>query len=177
MTEVDSTLYCYRHPDKATALRCSRCEKPICARCARPTPTGYRCPECVRNQQKVFDTSQWYDYLLASITAVILSFIGSRIVPRLGFFTLFIAPIAGVIIAEVVRAIIKRRRSKRLFQLTAIATAIGSLPYLIIYVMQAILFLSEGGVWLLASLLLHGFYTFTVTTTVYYRLAGINIRT
>jgi len=176
MTEVDTTLYCYNHPDKPTALRCNRCEKPICARCARPTPTGYRCPDCLRNQQKVFDTSQWYDYFLASITAIFLSFIGSRIVPSLGFFTLFITPIAGVIIAEVVRAIIRRRRSKRLFQITAIATAVGSLPLLIISTLPAVLYLSEGGVWLLGSLLWHGVYTFTVTTTVYYRLAGINFR-
>ncbi len=177
MTEAETTLFCYNHPDKTTALRCNRCEKPICAKCAIPTPTGYRCPECVRSQQKVFDTSVWYDYLLASITAIVLSFIGSRIVPALGFFTLFLTPVAGVIIAEVVRAIVQRRRSKRLFQVTAIATAIGSLPYLFINGLPALLFLSEGGVWLLGTLLWHGFYTFTVTTTVYYRLAGINIRT
>lgn len=176
MTEAEINLYCSNHPDKPTSLRCNRCEKPICPKCAVPTPTGYRCRECVRGQQKVFDTSLWYDYLFASIIAVVLSFIGSRLIPALGFFTLFVTPIAGVIIAEAVRLIVKRRRSNRLFQVTAIATAVGSLPFLILEVLPAIFLLSQGGVWLLGGVLWQGIYTFTITSTVYYRLAGINIR-
>ena len=37
----------------------------------------------------------------------------------MGFFTIFIAPIAGVIIAEAVRWVIRRRRSRLLFRLAA----------------------------------------------------------
>ena len=66
MTE---TLYCYVHPNRETSLRCNHCERPICADCAVLTPTGYRCKECVKGQQKVFDTSEWYDYVLGFITA------------------------------------------------------------------------------------------------------------
>jgi len=176
MTEAEATLYCTNHPDRPTSLRCNRCEKPICPKCAVQTPTGYRCRECVRGQQKIFETSQWYDYLSASITAVVLSLIGSYIIPRFGFFTLFVAPIAGVIIAELVRLIVRRRRSRRLFQLAAMVTALGSLPILIIQAIPAILMISQGGVWLFGGVLWQGIYAFTVTTTVYYRLAGIDIR-
>ena len=176
MTEAEATQYCANHPDRPTSLRCNRCEKPICPKCAVPTPTGYRCRECVRGQQKVFETTLWFDYLTASITAVGLSSIGSYLIPRFGFFTIFVAPIAGVIIAELVRLIVHRRRSRRLFQVIAIAAALGSLPILIIQAIPAILMLSRGGVWLLGGVLWQGIYTFTVTTTVYYRLAGIDIR-
>jgi hypothetical protein len=39
-------LYCANHPNVETNLRCSRCGKPICARCRVATPVGYRCYEC-----------------------------------------------------------------------------------------------------------------------------------
>ena len=39
---------CYRHPDRHTLLRCSRCERPICASCSIDATVGQRCPECVR---------------------------------------------------------------------------------------------------------------------------------
>ncbi len=37
---------CTYHPDVQTGLRCSRCGKPICPKCAVRTPVGLRCPEC-----------------------------------------------------------------------------------------------------------------------------------
>ena len=177
MSDTEPILYCVNHPNTETTLRCSRCEKPICAKCAVLTPTGYRCKECVRGQQKVFNTALWYDYLSAFIIGSLLSYLGSRIVPALGFFTIFIAPIAGVIIAEVIRFIVRRRRSKQLFQLTAAATALGSLPLLLLIAISTLSLMSRGGIGLLLSLVWQGLYTFTVTSTVYYRLAGINVRT
>jgi hypothetical protein len=37
---------CAEHPDVETRLRCARCGKPICPRCAVRTPVGMRCPDC-----------------------------------------------------------------------------------------------------------------------------------
>jgi hypothetical protein len=37
---------CSYHPDVQTGLRCTRCGKPICPRCAVRTPVGLRCPDC-----------------------------------------------------------------------------------------------------------------------------------
>src|SRR5574341_635749 len=131
MTDASPPIYCANHPQVETSLRCNRCGKPICPKCAIPTPTGYRCRECVRGQQKVFETSLWYDYLSATALAGFLSLLGSRIIPPFGYFTILLAPIVGVIIAEAVRFAVRRRRSKRLFQTAALATAIGSLPFLL----------------------------------------------
>lgn len=39
--------FCYRHPDVETGLRCNRCNKPICPKCAERTPVGFRCSECI----------------------------------------------------------------------------------------------------------------------------------
>jgi uncharacterized membrane protein len=175
MNETQPTLYCANHPNRETTLRCNRCDKPICTECAVHTPTGYRCKQCVQGQQRVFNTAVWYDYALAFIITGLLSFIGSRIVPALGFFTIFLAPIAGVVIAEIVRFLIRRRRSKSLFQVTAIAAALGSLPSLLFILLPTIALLSRGSLGFLWALLWQGLYTFTVTSTVYYRLSGINI--
>ena len=77
MTE---TLYCYIHPNRETSLRCNQCNRPICASCAVRTPTGYRCKECVKGQQKIFDTAEWYDYIFGFAMAGVLSLIASLLV-------------------------------------------------------------------------------------------------
>ncbi len=169
-------LYCVNHPQTETTLRCSRCEDPICVRCAVRTPTGYRCKTCVRGQQKIFETTEWYDYPTALLVAGILSFLGSLIVPRLSFFTIFLAPIAGTIIAEIIRALLRRRRSTRLFRLTALATALGSLPLLLIYLADIFAGVAGVGIFRLLPLIWQALYVFLVTSTLYYRLAGIQVR-
>jgi hypothetical protein len=176
MIDAETALRCENHPDIETTLRCARCEKPICVKCAVLTPTGYKCRECVRGQQKVFETANWSDYPIAFAVAGILAFVGSVIASYMGFFTIFIAPIAGTIIAEVVRAVLRRRRSARLYQLAALGTALGSLPLLLLSLASLLLIGIEGaGFFRFLPLIWQGLYAFLATSTMYYRLAGIRI--
>ena len=48
----EDELYCYGHPKTPTRLRCSRCDRPICGRCAIPASVGQHCPECVAEARK-----------------------------------------------------------------------------------------------------------------------------
>ncbi|MGW8143517.1 MAG: B-box zinc finger protein [Anaerolineales bacterium] len=172
MTSEPATLYCENHPNTETTLRCNRCEKPICTKCAVLTETGYRCTECVRSQQKIFNTATTVDYILAVGIAVILAYIGSLISSRIGFFTIFVAPIAGIVIAEAIRRAIRRRRSKRLFQATAAATAVGGiLPVLSVLALTGLTIGISGIFFFIWPVV----YTVIVTSTVYYRLAGISL--
>lgn len=172
---TETTTVCYNHPNRETMLRCNRCNRPICTSCAVLTPTGYRCKECVRGGQKVFETAQWFDYPLAFFVAGVLSFIGSMISTRMGFFTLFIAPIAGVAIAEAVRWVIRKRRSRLLFQVATGGAILGG-AFLPLMNLLGIT-LGGGGIGFgLLSLLWPVLYLFLAASTVYYRLSGIQIR-
>jgi hypothetical protein len=169
---MTDTLFCYNHPTRETALRCNNCERPICAACAVRTPTGYRCKECVRDRQRSFDTSEWYDFVVGFLVASVLSGIASFLVSLIGgigFFGYFLiaagAPTAGVIISESVRAATRKRRSRPLFITVTVAVVLGALPMIALQLLIMNLF----------GLLFQGIYLFIVVPLVYTRLSGIQL--
>lgn len=175
MAEDPQPLFCYNHPERETLLRCNRCERPICQSCAVLTPTGYRCKECVKGQQKIFDTARWWDYPLAFLTAGVLSYFGSLVAGLFGFFTIFIAPVAGMIIAEAVRFVVRRRRSKLLPIVAAVATLLGGLITPLANTIFALLNYYMDVTGGLLGLLWPAVYAILAASTVYYRLKGIRI--
>jgi hypothetical protein len=168
-------MYCYNHPQRETVLRCNRCERPMCTSCAVLTPTGYRCKECVRGQQKVFETVRWWDYPLAVLVAGTLGVVGSLVSNMLGFFILFLAPVAGMIIAEAVRLVTRRRRGRWLPLAAAGAALVGSLfspVYLAIFTFLASF---TTGLASLIGVLWPALFGILCASTVFYRLKGIRL--
>lgn len=169
MTEV---TYCAYHPNRETTLRCRRCEKYICTQCAVRTPTGYICKECSRAQQKAFETAETIDYVLGFAAAVVLSLIGSFLITLIGFVGFFglilvslAAPTAGVIIAEALRFVTRRRRSALLFRIILAGLILGALPMGLIQIFSLNIF----------GILFQAIYLFVSAPTAYYRLSGIQL--
>lgn len=172
MTDTSAT-YCYVHPTRETSLRCKRCDRPMCVSCAVRTPTGYVCKECVRQQQKTFDTAMWYDYLIGFGVTFVLSLIASSLTALvasfLGFYTIFIAAAvgggAGTFIANITLRAVNKRRSKALFVSCAVGMVVGAVPALV-----ALLFTGQ-----ILALIAIGIYIVVATPTVYSRLSGIQL--
>jgi hypothetical protein len=115
--------------------------------------------------------------MLGLIVAGALSLTGSFIATVLSFFTVLVTPIIGVIIVAVVQRVIKHRRSQSLFIIVAGAAAVGSLPLLIVQILSFFnggSLLGFGAIGVL-GLIWQGLYTFIITTTIYYRMSGIQL--
>ncbi len=182
-TTSTTTLYCYVHPTRETSLRCNRCERPICAQCAILTPTGYRCRECVRSQQKIFDTALWYDYIVAFAAAAIGSMIASILVLIVsnfffGLAVLFLAPGAGAVIGNIVLRFIRNRRSKTLFLTASMGIVAGGLPVLILFGLPALFGVFTAGfqnIYSLLPVIWQVVYLAMAVPAAYSQLSGIRI--
>jgi hypothetical protein len=182
---ADTTItYCANHPDREATLRCNRCDKPICLKCAVKVATGYRCRECVSQQQQIFETAFWYDHVLAFIVAFVLSAIAGAFVSILSYFVIFIAPVVGGVLGRIVLVATRKRRSKYLPWIAAIGAGLGGIAICIVPVFavlisvlldgsrgglgNAILPMFFSGIWPLV-------YSGLCATTVWYSLKGIRI--
>jgi hypothetical protein len=171
MTETAVTT-CYAHPGRETSLRCKRCEHYICTSCAVSTPTGYICKDCMRERQKTFDTALWQDFVLGFTTAGLLSGAASflaTLIGGFGFFGWFLIFIgssaAGGLIAESVRAVTRRRRSRALFMTVASGVIAGALP-------MTLLQLFSGDIF---GLVFQAIYLVVAVPLVFARLSGIQL--
>ena len=106
----DGRMFCYRHPDRETWLRCGRCDQPICVKCAVQGPVGSRCRQC--GLVKSATLSSFTARQLATGLAIALG--GGALVGylggQMGFYSIFIAFFAGAIIAETFVRFVGARR-------------------------------------------------------------------
>jgi hypothetical protein len=116
------TLYCVNHPDVETLLRCNRCGRPICLKCAQLTDVGYRCKECIRGVQASYFTAVPTDNWIALGVAIVVAAAATpvvglvlRIVGIFGWILAFmIGGAAGGVLAQIIRSAVGKRRGRYL---------------------------------------------------------------
>lgn len=73
VSPVTEAMTCYRHPDRETGLRCTRCGTPACWECLRPAPVGSHCLKCIREAERTTRhvTLPWQRQTNPAVIAVI----------------------------------------------------------------------------------------------------------
>ncbi len=126
----EELTFCAVHPDRETSLRCNRCGRLMCAQCAVLTPVGYRCRECVRQQEDKFFTANQLDYLIIAAVCAGLGAVGAAIVSALNLFLILVLVAAlpfGGAVGELALQAVSRRRGRYSGQVAAAAVALGGL--------------------------------------------------
>ena len=129
-TLPDELTYCARHPDRDTGLRCNRCERYMCIECAKRTPVGYTCRECVRGHENKFYAGTSLDYAIVAAVSLlgggVIAFI-SGLVGGVLLLGLIIAPALGGVLAQLALQLSGRRRGRYSGYVCAGGVAIGGI--------------------------------------------------
>jgi hypothetical protein len=120
-------LFCYRHPDRETWVRCGRCDQPICSRCAMQGPVGLRCKVCGTPSRDALASLRPSQLAIAAALSVgggaIVGYAGST----LQLFGLVAAFFGGGIIAEVLDRAIGIKRGPRIIVIAVPGIIAGGL--------------------------------------------------
>lgn len=163
---AEQTLVCANHPETETTLRCNRCGKPVCVKCVELTEVGYRCKECIREQQSTYFTAETKDYFILAVVSFSLAAIAAPIIGYVisifGFFGWILAfllgPTVGATAATVMRRSIGRRRGRYMGVVAIIAILLGTLVGVMIGAMVLGRF---------PNLLALGIFAFLALSTIY----------
>jgi hypothetical protein len=163
-------LFCYRHPNRSTSLRCYKCNKPICSECTVKTPVGYLCPDCHREAEDAFFNAKATDYLLALLVALPISLLAGWVAVRFsgGIFMILIFIFAGGAVGGFIARLSKRvmgnRRGRYIPHLVAACIIIGVL----VWAWPWLLFFIAGNPGVIMKLAGIGVYLFTAASSAFY---------
>lgn len=132
---TDTAVYCPQHPTVETRMRCNKCGKLICLKCAARTPVGYRCRDCVYQQQNVYFNAKGHENVIAFLVSFGLTCLAIPLVAMISdsfyfgaFYLAFLAgPSAGALLAQMVRLAVQRRRSRYMHYFLAGGILVGLL--------------------------------------------------
>jgi hypothetical protein len=177
VSEADTgVLFCTNHTTRRTNLRCNRCGRPMCTRCVRLTPVGYRCKDCIREQQDVYFNATALHYIIGAIVALPLGAIGGFLSDVLGFWVIFLAAGAGTLMGRIVFRLIGRRRGRWLPHLVAAMLVVGSIGGMLFQIIGAALLftLADMGLfelsWLIPSLIWPIVFAVVAAGSAYYQM-------
>jgi hypothetical protein len=150
-------LFCYRHRDRETWIRCGRCDQPICPSCAMQGPVGFRCRECGTPAFDPLTSFTARQIVLGALVSLVAGSFAGLVASRVGFFGVFIAFFAGGMIAEAVTRVTGYKRGPVMWAIVfggiVVGTAVAfAVDYAFLYAEFATYAEEEG--WSLTSMLL-----------------------
>ena len=119
-------MRCARHPNVETALSCGRCGTPICPDCAVPGPVGMRCPGCASLRSSPLYQVSPGRFALAALAGVAAGTLAGFVLQAIGFFILFVAPLIGGLLGEVILRTTGRKRGPKLEFLAGASVVVGA---------------------------------------------------
>ncbi|MCU1366059.1 MAG: rhomboid family protein [Ilumatobacteraceae bacterium] len=87
LPQPPTITHCYRHPERETGRRCTRCEKPACSDCLTQAPVGSLCVDCLKAAQPDLKTRVKYasakqpvlvTYILMAINVAVFLYVGAK---------------------------------------------------------------------------------------------------
>ena len=125
-----------------SALRCAKCNRPLDVKDAQRTPTGYVCPHYVKARVATFYNAGAQHYIVTALIALALGAVAGlalQLVGNVGFFaiilTLFVAPLAGGLIAEAIQRVLRamgKARGQYVWLVAAISVTAGAAIFVIL---------------------------------------------
>lgn len=135
--EHETLPTCPRHPKREAPLRCYQCDQPMCIQCAKRTPVGYICPDCMAGRKQRFEQAALRDLVLAGLVAFILGCVVSLVLASTGWFVFFLSPLVGAGIAELAWRAAQRHYSQNLKWVVMVALGLSAIPILLMEVLSA----------------------------------------
>jgi hypothetical protein len=173
LVDTEFDLYCYRHPERSTSLRCYNCQKPICIDCAKKTPVGYICPDCLREVEDAFFNNKPTDYLIAALVSFPISLLIGYLLINFqfgGFFfyiiIFFISGAVGGFVGRITKRAIGYRRGRYLPQLVVAMMILGVL----LPAVPILLAVLTGNLGALTLLIGPGIYLFAASSAAYWQM-------
>jgi hypothetical protein len=111
---TDAATRCFRHPDRETLIRCGRCDRPICTKCAMQGPVGMRCRDCGRPGPDPLTTLNHRQLGAGVAVAVGAGTLAGFVGLQMGFLlSLCVGPFIGGLIGEGVMRATGYKRGNR----------------------------------------------------------------
>ena len=120
-------LYCYRHPERETFVRCGRCDQPICMGCAMQGPVGLRCKTCGKPGRDALASLRPSQVAIGLLVAAGLSAVVGYFGAQFGWFMIVVGFFAGSVIAEALDRTIGIKRGPRILAIAVTGILVGGL--------------------------------------------------
>jgi hypothetical protein len=120
-------LFCYRHPERETWVRCGRCDQPICMKCAMQGPVGMRCKTCGKPRRDALSSMTPLQVMIALGVSAGAGLLVGYLSMQFGWFVLLLGFFAGRFTVDALDHTIGMKRGPRMFALVVVGLLAGSM--------------------------------------------------